>query len=84
MPTTTPKQMIKYVRLLVQEQSRKPAVKRMQPVRDMGKGPILSCSRPAMMNAMANTKTAHAKTLEVSARFQPNSFSRGATKTLQA
>ncbi len=59
-------------------------VKRMHPVSDTAKGPILSCKRPAMMKEIANTTTAHVNTWEVSARFQPNSFSRGATKTLQA
>ncbi len=51
---------------------------------EMLKGPSLSCRRPARMKAMAKTTTAHVNTSDVSARFQPNSFSRGATKTLQA
>ncbi len=76
--------MIRYVRLSVLAQSRKPTVKRMQPTRETMKGPILSCNRPARMKEMANTTTAQVNTWEVSARFQPNSFSRGATKTLQA
>ncbi len=65
-------------------QRMKPAVRRMQPVSETLKGPSLSCSLPAMMKLSAKTTTAQVKTRDVSARFQPNSFSRGATKTLQA
>src|SRR5208283_3916821 len=56
----------------------------MAPIREILKGPSLSCSRPATMNVSAKTTTAIMNTLEVSARFQWNSFSNGATKTLQA
>ena len=40
--------------------------------------------RPATTKVSANTTTAMVKTMEVSARFHPNCFSSGATKTLQA
>src|ERR1035437_11148734 len=56
----------------------------MPPVSETQNGPNLSCSRPAATNVSANTTTAMVNTLEVSARFQPNSFSSGATNTLQA
>src|ERR1035437_7594815 len=56
----------------------------MPPVRETQNGPNLSCSRPATTNVSANTTTAMVNTLEVSALFQPNSFSSGATNTLQA
>jgi hypothetical protein len=84
MPTTTPKQTIRYVRLSVWAERRKPTVRRMQPVIETLKGPSLSWRRPAMMKERAKTTTAQVNTWDVSARFQPNSFSRGATKTLQA
>src|SRR5260370_22768395 len=54
------------------------------PVTETQKGPNLSCSRPAKMNEIANTITAHPNTEEVAARFHPNSFSSGATNTLHA
>ena len=47
-------------------------------------GPNRSCNRPATMNASANTTIAIVKVHEVCYRFQPNCFSSGATKTLQA
>src|SRR6266705_4972588 len=40
--------------------------------------------RPARINVNANVTMAIVKTHEVWARVQPNSFSRGSTKTLQA
>src|SRR5438552_15562120 len=40
--------------------------------------------RPARINVNANVTMAIVKTQEVWARVQPNSFSRGSTKTLQA
>src|SRR5208282_5992789 len=57
---------------------------RIGPMIEILKGPNLSCNRPATMNVSANTTTAMMNTLEVSARFQWNSFSSGATNTLQA
>ena len=56
----------------------------MPPVREIQKGPNLSCKRPATMKLSANTTTAMVNTIEVSARFHPNSFSNGATNTLHA
>ncbi len=43
---------------------------RTAPVREIQKGPNLSCSRPATINVKANTTTAMVNTVEVSARFQ--------------
>src|SRR5208282_1781112 len=56
----------------------------MAPMMEILKGPSLSCSRPATMNVSAKTTTAMVNTIEVSARFHLNSFSNGATNTLQA
>src|SRR5208282_1479743 len=72
------------VRLSAEEHRKKPKLTRTAPTRETLKGPSLSCSRPATMNVSAKTTTAIMNTLEVSARFQWNSFSNGATKTLQA
>src|SRR5512140_1301675 len=84
MPTRMPQQMIRYVRLVVYAHMTKPTVRRTQPTSEILKGPSLSWRRPAKMNESAKTMTAHPKTLDVSARFQPNSFSSGATNTLHA
>src|ERR1017187_6136480 len=83
-PPITPKQMNRYVRLWVNEHRKKPRLTSTPPVRDTQKGPNLSCRRPATMNVRANTTTAMVNTIEVSARFHPNSFSSGATNTLHA
>src|SRR5579864_74464 len=56
----------------------------MPPVSEQNSGPNLSWMRPATTKLRANTTTAIVNTMEVSARFQPNCFSSGATKTLQA
>src|SRR6266849_6012389 len=63
---------------------KKPRLTSTPPVRETQKGPNLSCSRPATIKESAKTTTAMVNTLEVSTRFQPNSFSNGATNTLQA
>ena len=54
------------------------------PMTEILKGPSLSWSRPARMNVSPNIKTKMVNTIEVSARFHPNSFSSGATKMLHA
>jgi hypothetical protein len=78
-PPTIPNQKYSHARLSVKEDAMNATVMRMAPVIDTGNGPILSCSRPATTNDRANTITAMLKVWLVWSRFQPNSFSRGAT-----
>src|SRR6185295_14619744 len=61
-----------------------PAETQRVPMRAQIFGPFLSWIRPAMMNDSANTTTAIVYVRDVWARFQPNSLSSGATKTLHA
>src|SRR6202166_3156546 len=56
----------------------------MLPAKEIQKGPKRSCSLPPISSDAANITAANVKTVEVCARLQPNSFSSGATKTLQA
>src|SRR3972149_1971608 len=71
-------------RLFVKLARMNPRLSPMDPMTEILKGPSLSWRRPAITKDIPNTNTAMVKIHEVSARVQPNSFSRGAMKILQA
>src|SRR5260221_425522 len=83
-PTMTPKHTYRAVSDVAKLVSRNPALTRMLPSRAQIRGPFLSWSRPAAMNVKAKQTTAIVKVCDVCVRVQPNSFSSGATNTLQA
>src|SRR5438309_9473096 len=84
MPTMTPKNTYKASSDVVKLVSTNPALTRMLPRRAQIRGPFLSWRRPAAMNVRAKHTTAIVKVCDVCVRVQPNSFSSGATNTLQA
>ena len=63
---------------------RNPALTNRPPVYAQILGPFRSWIRPATINVAAKHRTAIVYTHDVSVRDQPNSFSSGRTKTLQA
>src|SRR6185436_970538 len=80
----TPKNMYKVTSDVVKLARKNPRLTRMPPRYAQIFGPLRSCSRPAAMKVAAKHTTAIVYTHDVSVRVQPNSFSRGKTKTLQA
>src|SRR5712692_8170811 len=72
-----PKDFVKLARM-------NPRASPIEPTTETLNGPSSSWRRPAITKEIPNTNTAIVKIHEVSARFQPNSFSKGAMKMLQA
>src|SRR6266496_3552862 len=82
-PPISPKQTYSQARLCVQAQRKNPRLTMTPPTMEIHKGPNLSCRRPATINDRAKVVTATVNVVEVWERVQWNSFSSGATNTLQ-
>src|SRR5712691_5531147 len=84
MPPMAPSQKKIQASDVVQALRKNPMLTSAPPFTETQNGPFLSWSRPAKTKLIANTKMRIVKIMAVSARFQPKSFSSGATNTLHA